>query len=147
MDGPVKVNFNLEPDPDGYPPATVESLWANPVGGNFEIDSIPFFTRDATVGDLVRAFTDSTGALWFDGVEYRSRRSLIRVVFFEPDCKPSVVARLKEMGCGTEGMDAFKLLAVDVPADMDLSNIQDFLRSEAAAGHLDYEEAILRHED
>lgn len=115
MSAATKINFKLQPDPDGFPPVAVESLWANPVGGRFEIDSIPLFTRDATVGDLVRAVSDSTGALWFDGVEHRSQRTLIRVVFFESDREQSVAARLKAFGCDLEGMEEFKLLAVDVP--------------------------------
>lgn len=42
-------------------------------------------------------------------------------------------------------MMEFKLLAVDVPADVDLRDIQNYLCGEASAGHLDYEEALLRH--
>ncbi len=42
MIGPMKINFKLQPDPDGYPPVAVKSLWANPVGGDFQIDSILF---------------------------------------------------------------------------------------------------------
>lgn len=145
MNTPVKINFKLQPDADGYPPIAVESLWAKPIGGQFEIDSIPFFTRDATVGDLVRAVPDSTGTLWFESVEQSSRRSLIRVVFVEPDCEQSAVVSLKALGCGTEGMKAFKLLAVDVPANVDIGDVQDYLRAEASAGRLDYEEALLRH--
>lgn len=145
MNVPIKINFKLQPDADGYPPVAVESLWANPVGRAFEIDSIPFFTRDATVGDMVHAVPDQTGALWFDSVEHRSPHSLIRVVFFEPECEPSVIARLKALGCSTEGMQTFKLLAIDVPADVELSDVQDYLRTEASAGHLDFEEALLRH--
>jgi len=145
MADPVKINFRVEQDSDGYPPVAVESLWANPVGSDFEIDSVPFFTRDATVADLVRAAPDATGTLWFDGVAHRSGRSLIRVVFFEPNYEPSVAARLRTLGCGIEGMKEFKLLAVDIPVDVDLARVQDYLREMASAGHLDYEEAILRH--
>jgi hypothetical protein len=40
----VKVLFQLEQDEDGYPPASVESLWALPKGeGLFQVDNIPFF--------------------------------------------------------------------------------------------------------
>jgi Domain of unknown function (DUF4265) len=145
MSTSTKINFKLRSDADGYPPVAVESLWANRVGSLFEIDSIPFFVSDATVGDLVRALPDSTGALWFESVEHRSPRSLIRVVFIKPDCEPLVVAKLSALGCGTEGMKAYKLLAVDIPADVELADVQSYLRAEALVGHLDYEEALLRH--
>lgn len=145
MNAAVKINFKIAQDDDGYPPVAVESLWATPVGGHFVVDSIPFFTRDATVGDLVRAVPDSTGSLWFEGIEHASQSSLIRVVFFKTNYDESVAKRLKALGCGTEGMRAYKLLAIDVPAGVDLADVQDFLRSEALADRLDYEEALLRH--
>lgn len=145
MGASIKINFKLQPDADGYPPVAVESLWANPVGRAFEIDSIPFFTSDATVGDMVLAVPDQTGALWFDSVEHQSQHSLIRVVFFEPECERLVAARLTALGCSTEGMKAFKLLAVDVPVDVKLSDVQDYLRTEVSAGRLDFEEPLLRH--
>ncbi len=145
MNAAVKVNFRITQDDDGYPPVAVESLWANPLGAHFEIDSIPFFTRDATVGDLVRAAPDSDGSLWFSGIEHASHNSLIRVVFFDPDCTESVAKKLESFGCGSEGMKSYKLLAVDVPERVDLVEIQNFLRVEASAGRLDYEEALLRH--
>ena len=141
----TKIHFRIDQDEDGYPPVAVESLWAKPIGGCYEIDSIPFFTRDATVGDLVRAVPDATGALWFAGTDHASHHSLIRVVFFDVACTDPVTKRLEALGCGTEGMKAYKLVAVDVPADAELGAVQDFLRSESSAGHIDYEEALLRH--
>jgi hypothetical protein len=144
MNSPVKVNFRVEQDSDGYPPVSVESLWAKPVGSHFEIDSVPFFTREATVADLVRAVPDSSGTLWFDGIEHRSLRSLIRVVFFERDCQDLVATRLRELGCSVERMTEFNLLAVDVPSEVDLGEVQWYLGEMASAGRLDYEEAILR---
>jgi hypothetical protein len=145
MIGSVKISFRLPLSVDGFPPVGVESLWAKRVGGAFEIDSIPFFTRDATVGDIVRAAPDANGNLWFEEVELRSAHSLVRVVFFDLASVPSVTEKLNAIGCATEGFSQFKLLAVDVPADVEFSDLQQYLQSEAAAGHLDYEEALLRH--
>lgn len=142
---PIKISFPLQPDVDGYPPVSAESLWAKEVGSGYVIDSIPFFTAEATVGDLIRAEKDEGGALWFESVEQPSRHSLVRAVFFDASREQSIVARLRALGCATESMKAFKLLAVDVPSDLSLPEVQEILRDEATAGHLDYEEPLLRH--
>lgn len=144
MNQTIKINFRLQPDADGYPPVSVESLWANVAADGYVIDSIPFFTSAATVGDRVLAKRGEGSALWFDSVEQRSQHSLLRVVFFDVSYEEPVVARLTALGCGTERMQAYKLLAVDVPESVNLSTVQDVLREEAMTGHLDYEEPILR---
>jgi hypothetical protein len=41
-------------------------------------------------------------------------------------------------------MKQFKLLAVDIPSDVSLTEVQGYLQAQAAAGLLDYEEPILR---
>lgn len=144
MTTPAKINFKVAQGDDGFPPVAVESLWANPVGDLFKIDSIPFFARDATVEDMIRARSDSNGALWFDCVEFPSQNSLIRVVLFDSDHDAYVSKSLESLGCSIEGMKQFKLIAVSIPASADLTKVKNFLDAEALAGHLDYEEALLR---
>ena len=140
----TKVHFHLYQDDDAHPPADMESVWAIQVGGRFAIDGIPFFTREATVGDLVTVLSDDDGKLWFDDIEAASAHSLIRVVFFDGGCLESVRTFLDALGCATERKEGSKLLAVDVPPEADLSKIQAFLQTETELGRLDYEEAILR---
>ncbi|MBS0555483.1 MAG: DUF4265 domain-containing protein [Proteobacteria bacterium] len=145
MNAAKKINFCLMPDADGYPPVSVESLWANPSGNNYVIDSIPFFTSEATLGDLVRVKRGEGDALWFEGVERPSGHSLLRAVFFDEASVGEVIASLVAAGCDTERMNVFKLLAIDVPEDVSLADVQRILQQESAAGRLDYEEPILRH--
>lgn len=140
----VKINFRVQVGSDGYPPVTVESLWAQPVEDGYIIDNIPFFSKDATSGDRIRAQLGDADALWFSGILERSGNSLIRVVFFDLLYEEALATKLKEMGCGTERMPQFKLMAVDVPREVNLAEVQLFLRSKASEGVLDYEEPILR---
>lgn len=100
----MKINFKVRVGADGYPPVAVEALWARPVEVGYVIDSIPFFTSDATSGDRIRAQLGDEDALWFAGIVERSGNSLIRVVFFDLTCEDVLAAKLKEMGCGTERM-------------------------------------------
>jgi hypothetical protein len=143
-DKAVKINFRVKAGDDGYPPVAVESLWANPAGDGYLIDSIPFFTSEATNGDRVVARNGEGDALWFDGILQRSGNSLIRVVFFDLDSQDAVVSHLTGLGCGTERMAQFKLLAVDIPQDVVLGDVQTYLQTQASAGLIDYEEPILR---
>jgi hypothetical protein len=116
----TKVNFRVKQDADGYPPVAVESLWAKPVAGAYVIDSIPFFTSEATNGDHVAARKGEGDALWFERVLQRSGNSLIRVVMFNLDDQDALIQDMTRLGCGTEGMRQFKLLAVDIPHEVSL---------------------------
>jgi len=140
----AEVHFHLCQDDDAHPPVDTETVWANQVKGGFVLDGIPFFTREATFGDLVAVLADEDGALWFDGIESASAHSLIRVFFFDADCVESVLTFLEALGCATERKMASKLVAVDVPPEADLCKVRAFLHTETELGRLDYEDALLR---
>ncbi len=119
--GSVKVHFRLAQDEDGYPPVAVESVWAQP-GANareFVIDNVPFFAREATVGDTI-LITEEAGQRWFEAVVHRSRNSLVRVVFFDRTCVDRVSDQLTALGCSTEYLREHNLLAVCIPASVRL---------------------------
>ncbi len=141
----VKIHFELVPDADGYPPVAVESLWAQPgvAPGEFVIDNIPFFVRDATLGDTVLA-READGDLWFVRVVSRSRHSLVRAIFFDEGAQPRVRRELEEVGCTVEYAAAYKLLSVGVPDPPGTAAVRAVLDREADAGTLGYEEPILR---
>lgn len=141
----VKIYFNLDQDEDDYPPVAVESLWAEPgaVEGEFIVDNVPFFIRDVTMGDAV-VVREEDGCRWFNGVISRSHNSLIRVVFFDRNCIEEVGKSLATMGCSTEFSREHNLMAVNIPGETELTDVQAYLKSEAESGRLDYEEPILR---
>ncbi len=141
----VKIFFRLKQDEDGYPEVSAESVWAKPTGAADEyiVDNIPFFIREATIGDTLKALKVE-GVLWFDSLQQRSGNSLIRVVFFEKSLKEKINDKLKALGCSTEYSKDHSLLAVNIPAEVDLSDVQAYLQSEANLGKIDFEEPILR---
>ena len=141
----IKIHFQLEQDEDGYPPAAVESLWAQPAGqtGEYVVDNVPFFARDATTGDTVHV-REEDGNLWFERVVARSTNSLVRVVFFDRGAVHDVSRQLESLGCSVEYIAAHNLLAVSIPGNVPLGNVQSCLQDEANADKIDYEEAILR---
>jgi hypothetical protein len=138
-----KIWFRIVQDEDGFPGFGTESMWAQPGlrPGEYVVDNIPFFTSEATLGDTIEV-REEDGLPWFSSIVSQSRNSLLRVVFFRP-CVDAVNATLVSLGCGTELMTKPQILSVSVPETANLEAVQAYLRSEAAAGNVDYEEAIL----
>ena len=144
MKNHVKVLFRLTQDADGYPPVAVEGIWATQESADtFTLDNVPFFTREATLGDTVSAKEEGHN-LWFAGMSIRSRNSLLRVVLFDAFRVQELRQRLTDLGCSTEWDQSHKLVAVNVPETARLTAVQSYLQAEAARGWLDYEEPILR---
>lgn len=142
----AKVLFRLEQDEDGYPPVAVEGVWA--LAGATEeewlLDNIPFFCRQATIGDTVIVRRDE-GSLWYERTIQRSASSLVRVTFFEKSEIARIRGYLEQLGCPAEFAEDYCLLAVSVPGEVSYEMVREFLDSESAKGTVDYEEAILRH--
>jgi hypothetical protein len=145
MNDRKRVHFPLTQDEDGYPPATVETLWASDKGeGLYEIDNIPFFVRKISVGDVVRAQLEE-GALWFQEREFVSAHSTVRIVVYRKDQIEEIRKRLERDGCSTEFIENYKLIAVDVPPSAAYEVALEYLKELAAAEIADYEESALRH--
>ena len=145
MENSVKIYFSIEQDTDGYPPVAVESVWAKKTATEnlFEIDNIPFFTRAATLGDIVSG-EYSDGTIWFKSLIRPAQSSLIRVVLYDVSKRPFVIENLINLVCIVERFDQYKLLAISIPNMHLFDDIVKFLDSESKNEVLDYEEAILR---
>jgi hypothetical protein len=143
--GRVKLEFRLETDEDGWPPADWEMVWAIRRGdGRFELDNIPFFAMDVAAGDVVGALADGD-RLIFDRVLAEGGHSTIRVIMFELDEKDAVRQSLAQMGCETEGSHLPSLFAVDIPPGSDYRQVVTFLDTKAAEDVLEYQESAIRH--
>jgi len=139
-----KMTFLLAKDDDGYPPDDSETLWVEKVGEcRYRIDNVPFYVEGISPDDIVEGeFLD--GILMFKALLKKSSTSVIRLVFFEKDESPRVLAKLVEAKCRWEGSHLPSLFSVEVPASSDYEGIKDLLARESAKGVLDYEEASLR---
>ncbi len=140
-----KVLFRLEPDEDGYPPVTFESVWGQQnADGTLTLDNIPFFTREATLGDVVEVdYVD--GETYYRCTRKRSRNSLLRVVLFDRAEVPHLREQLQARGCASEWSEHHSLISVNVPPEADYAEVTRLLTEGYEAGLLDYEESILRH--
>src|SRR5437763_1464201 len=130
----AKINFKLEKDEDGFPPVETESLWANRSPQGYIIDNIPFFTKDAINGDLVSVQTHKDGSLWFDKCVHKSGNSLIRLIFFDEISFEEVMDKIKEMGCGTEFLTAYRMMSIDIPSSVNYSDVLDYIKMKEKDG-------------
>jgi hypothetical protein len=140
----VKVKFSLQDDENGYPGFAVESLWAKVCeDGVFEIDSIPFFAKLVSLGDKVFADEDGQGNLVYKAHASYSKHSTVRIVIFDMEQVSHTRKMMSEMGCPTELSHNPKLIAVDIPPDVEIDRINALLKEGEKAGRWEYEEGAI----
>ncbi|CAM3580164.1 hypothetical protein CCOS865_03846 [Pseudomonas reidholzensis] len=139
-----KVLFRLEQDAQGYPPASVEGLWAEQVEGGYRLDGIPFYAYGIAPGDLISTREDGEHT-WFERLQHSGGASVFRVLAKTPDSLEPLRAALLEFGCPSEAEQAVKMLAVEVPPTVSLDTLLYYLLTQREAGTLEFEEGVLRH--
>jgi len=139
----VKVFFRLEQDADGYPPVTLESVWACKTQDNFyEIDNIPFYARGVSYRDCVDV-ERVDDVLYFKDIVRVSGHSTIRVIVFDHYDRQALLKDLENYGCSWESSHQSDLIAVDIPPEVNLSSILVYLQKGHEQGRWDYEEACI----
>ncbi|NUQ74302.1 MAG: DUF4265 domain-containing protein [Polyangiaceae bacterium] len=123
-----KIVFHLEQDDEGFPPAATESLWARSTERNneFVIENLPFFAREATLGDVVDV-TEKDGSLYYRSTICRSGNSLIRIICYNGSEPLTLCKELEAMGCVTEYIEAYRMVAVNVSSGAKLDNVRAYL--------------------
>ena len=77
-----KLFLNLEVI-DGYPPVSMESIWAEVTEeGYLKINNIPFYSKEISLGDIVSGIQTEENYLLYDKTIIQSKNSTLRIVFF-----------------------------------------------------------------
>ncbi len=145
----VKIGFKLMQDEAGYPPATIETLWANRLRENkYQILNTPFFATGVSYKDIVIAEEDVSrdNQLSFTRIEEMKGHQTMRSIFFDESVKEDVISKIVNAGCAAEYFKEYKLLAIDIPAAVDINVIRNVL-TEYTPEKLDYEESALSPEN
>jgi hypothetical protein len=139
----ARIFFKLEQDAEGYPPFAEESMWAKSVGNDtFELDNIPFYASEATLGDVVKVVRDD-GILYFDSLVKESGNALVRIIFYHDDDVQKVRKELEELGCESELSHNPRYIAVNVPREVNYAIVRKVLDRGFNEDRWDYQEAIL----
>jgi hypothetical protein len=145
----VKVRFLLPREDDNWPPAESEGLWAEPLGEDlYRIDNTPWFVRNLSADDIVRALAGSDGLLWAVEKVQWSGRQTVRVIARSDGPlhgDPAAVAEVFEpFGVKCELMQQpVRMAALDIPADVEPREVKGVLRERQADGWWDFEEGCV----
>jgi len=138
------VLWRLQQDAQGYPPASVEGLWAKRTEAGYQVDSIPFYAYGIAPGDTIEVFEDDE-QLWFESLRCSGGASVFRILVKAPHTLDQVRAAVEEFGCPCQAEPAVRMLAVEVPPSRTLDTLLYYLLTQREAGTLDFEEGVLRH--
>ncbi|MDV5149484.1 DUF4265 domain-containing protein [Streptomyces sp. SBC-4] len=115
----------MEIDEDGWPPASVESLWAVDLGdGTVRLDNTPWFVRGVASGDIIRVQPDDEGVLWAGESVEPSQNCTIRLIVLKDAgsaaARQSVLEVFHRLGTTGEGIERFGMVVLKVPPQADL---------------------------
>jgi len=147
-DAHVKVHFRMEIDEDGWPPASVESLWAVDLGdGTVRLDNTPWFVRGIASGDVIRVDVDDDGLRWAGETVHSSENCTIRLIVLKDGgseaARQTVLETFHRLGTTGEGIEQFRMVALDVPPEADIQRIRKLLEHGEARGWWHWEEGCV----
>ncbi|WP_242337574.1 MULTISPECIES: DUF4265 domain-containing protein [unclassified Anaeromyxobacter] len=146
----IRIRVPLErSDGEAGPPD--DWLWAEPLGaGRYRVESCPFFAYGISRDDVVLAATEGEGggavdedAPRLDDVVEKCGHRTLRLAL-DPGAELSdegvqtFLERLLEHGCTHEALRP-KLVAVDVPPEVDVARVAEVLQDRANEGLLVWE--------
>lgn len=139
-----KVLFVQSMGEDEY---EIESLWCTQDGDNYVIDNIPFVAKNISSGDVIKVeYVEEENAYYFEEIVEPSGNSTIRVLVDDVELITSIRESLSSLGCESEAFLSRKLIAVNVPKDIDYRPIRTFLDKGEQDNKWEYQESCLAHE-
>lgn len=124
-----------------------ESLWCTKEGNYYIVDNIPFVIKRISLGDTIKAEYDKDeNAYYFDDFVSTSGNSTLRLFFSDEKLIEPTREALKALGCESEVLLARKVVAVNVPKEVEYSPVKAYLDKGEENGKWQYEESCLCHE-
>lgn len=139
----VEIWFKIEKDSDGYPESKDwEGLLASRLGEHFKIESVPFYLKSISRGDIVEARRREF--LEYVRVVRRGGSNTYRLLLKERhhDDPDFTINELKGKGLQVE-QEHGMLLAVDVPPSVDQSAVDAFLIEEKETGRWELQDGYV----
>lgn len=121
-----------------------EEIWAFDCGSDeYEVDSVPFFAYNISIGDIVLAPKDDISKKpTFQRVVQKSGNNTIRLLFDLSQTPlneiSAMLSQLREYGCGYEGYND-SYYSINIPASVTYGIILNFLREK----NVDFEECSI----
>ncbi|MFE9765999.1 DUF4265 domain-containing protein [Streptomyces sp. NPDC005808] len=141
----LKVHFRMDVDEEGWPPASVESLWAVDLGdGSTRLDNTPWFVRGVASGDIIRVEPDDECVGWAGETVRAAEHCTIRLIVMKDGgsaaARQTVLKTFHRLDTTGEGIEQFRMVALDVQPDADLPRIRKLLAHGEVEGWWHWEE-------
>jgi hypothetical protein len=139
-----RIVFQLEQDEGGFPPIAVELLNATQLeSGEFRLDNAPFFAREHSFGDTVRAVpTDIEGQYLFECQVTISSFTSISIILLDREMDKFLMDLFRGHDCVIEygEFGNHRMLAVAIPATQSYSVLRRQLTDLEEQGKLSFAE-------
>ncbi|GAT62159.1 DUF4265 domain-containing protein [Paludibacter jiangxiensis] len=124
-----------------------ESIWCTRVDNGFQIDNIPIVAKRISLGDIITAEYDNDDKVYyFDDFVSVSGNTTVRLFFKDACLMENVRQILNKFGCESEVLVQRKIVAVNIPQNVEYKNIKHFLDKGENENKWVYEESCLCHE-
>ena len=124
-----------------------ESLWCIKSDDNYILDNIPFVVKRVSLGDIIKAVYDPEDKVYyFDDFVKVSGNSTIRIYLDDLKHCEKTREKLRNFGCESEFFLARKILAVNIPKEINYIPVKEYLDNGENSGLWSYEESCLAHE-
>ncbi|MFT7723423.1 MAG: DUF4265 domain-containing protein [Roseateles sp.] len=125
--GTVSLKFRLDVE-DDWPPVALESLPFRKVVSGYETLAAPLFVKDLSVGDVIEAKIDGKSEVESWRHVSRSDHTTVWLLRLkQPNQIEEVLAKLRELGCNSVGLDAAGCYAIDVPPTVGIGEVDAVL--------------------
>lgn len=141
MDNKVKVNFVYY---DLNKELATESVWAEKENNYYRIKNIPFFAPNISYDDLISVEEDED-ELFFEDIIEKSGNSTLQVIIYNKDDVADITKNIEQLCCGWEGSHLEGYISVNVPKEVNYTNVREYLNRMLNMEKLDYKEACLEH--
>lgn len=121
---------------------SIEKLWSEPFDDHYKLLNIPFFCKNLALNDIVSIDKDGND-FYFDDLVIESGNSTIQVVIFNILRKEKLIFDLEQFGCNWESMYNQEYLAINIPSEVEYSDVTNYLEKLSNDKILDYREACI----
>lgn len=122
----MKEHFKILFKHNAFEEESIEGAWATKDSLGYKLDNILFYAKEYSLNDIIEV-EEIDGELFANRLVKENGHSTIRVLLGDP----SGVSRLREvletMGCASELSNFDRLVAIDIPPEVNYKDIQNFL--------------------
>lgn len=129
----TQLTFALDVE-DDWPPVAVECLPFERVVNGYRLLSVPLFVKHLSVGDVIAPEFDDHGEVssWLQVLP--SEHTTVWLLRLRATRQiGDVLAKLRDLGCNTSSLDSLGCHAIDVPAAVPITTVDQCLDSLDAA--------------